>query len=906
MKILQKVKLVAHVFIKCNKKNVIKKVCLIAKNEGILGLKRAVLQSSTATQVIEEAINHNNLYYRQQNEYVPMVIRSEMSVILFIPDETYHWMDSLESIRKQLSGPVDTIILAPEVMKTVDFQLRKMERVIYANELSKSNVRKAIELCHKDYCYILKCGDVLAPNAVELFSQCALNHAKLAYSDECIWHFEANDFTAVMIKPKLTKYYYNNKSFFGRSIMFEKQTLLEVMPKKTFESIDMWMNSCADQFVQRNEKVEQISQILLRRHHHYELQTSVLNTAKEKELIAHCTKKQTVSVIYIGNYKELQEEVIAGWKQFGEQYQWIVVEQQDNESYAELYNKGAKMATGEILIFCDGNITLDQNSNLEDSIRLMEFDDIGALSPKMIRKDNTIRYAGGIAGGFDLCSHPFIGEFNDATNPYIELAFETRETSALSLSCILVKKEIFHQVGGFNEEVGNKFTNLDFTFRIATAGYVTMYSALSCLVMVGGEWYDSKFLDHDKTAYSYMLSHWHHRMNEDVFFTDMMKEYFLNRLPFNFHIHSNEKCTYEQSGRKILLISHELSMTGAPVALHYAAKAIKDRGDYPVVMSPFDGPMRKTIVNDGIPVIVDSSLIRESRFTNIADNFDLVLVCTLVNINVIEALGQTDIPTLWWVHEAVASYEIGNLKNTLPEEVSDNIHIYCGGHYALRTLKQYRPKLAEHADVLLYAVPDIYHNTTTKKYDLPGCDGKFIMSTIGSVMDRKGQDVFCDAIMRLSKNEVEQCKILIIGKMIDIVVYDKVKQLKAKYPDQVVLIDEVSRDELMEVYNLCDCIVCASKDDPMPVFMTEAMMFSKLCICSENTGTASLMDNGKNGFVYTKDNPKELAKVMKNVIAHHKEMDEIRKGGRKIYEQWFTMEAFSDALNTTIDKIITK
>jgi glycosyltransferase involved in cell wall biosynthesis len=48
-------------------------------------------------------------------------------------------------------------------------------------------------------------------------------------------------------------------------------------------------------------------------------------------------------------------------------------------------------------------------------------------------------------------------------------------------------------------------------------------------------------------------------------------------------------------------------------------------------------------------------------------------------------------------------------------------------------------------------------------------------------------------------------------------------------------------------------LICASRDDPMPVVVTEAMMFSKVCICSENTGSANIIQDGNSGFVY-KDN----------------------------------------------------
>ena len=58
--------------------------------------------------------------------------------------------------------------------------------------------------------------------------------------------------------------------------------------------------------------------------------------------------------------------------------------------------------------------------------------------------------------------------------------------------------------------------------------------------------------------------------------------------------------------RNVLLITHELTLTGAPIALHYAAKSLLENGDYPIIISPFDGSLRQTILDDGIPVMTVS------------------------------------------------------------------------------------------------------------------------------------------------------------------------------------------------------------------------------------------------------------------------------------------------------------
>ncbi|WP_312833470.1 glycosyltransferase [Sedimentibacter saalensis] len=357
-----------------------------------------------------------------------------------------------------------------------------------------------------------------------------------------------------------------------------------------------------------------------------------------------------------------------------------------------------------------------------------------------------------------------------------------------------------------------------------------------------------------------------------------------------------------QKLRKVLLISHELTLTGAPIALHYAATSLLDNGDYPIIISPYDGSLRQTILDDGIPVIIDKNIFYDSVWLQYAKNFDLVIACTLASYKAIEYLQKTDIPTLWWAHEARESYENGNLKNTIPENVEDNIHVYCGGEYARRMLLSYRPKYT--SELLLYAVPDFSKEDGNINYEVSGIDNKIVFSIIGTIMKRKGQDILAKAILAMPTKLVKKCKFIFVGKMFDAEVYIKVKELKKKYPDEVLLIDEVPRNVLMEIYKVCDSVICASRDDPMPIFMTEAMMLSKICICSENTGTASLIQDGINGFVYSNDDYNQLMEKIIYVVNNINNLENMKKKSRETYENNFTMNSFTQRLISTIDSII--
>lgn len=351
----------------------------------------------------------------------------------------------------------------------------------------------------------------------------------------------------------------------------------------------------------------------------------------------------------------------------------------------------------------------------------------------------------------------------------------------------------------------------------------------------------------------------------------------------------------------VLLLSHEMSRTGAPIALLNMAKQLKKEGIFLTVLSPQDGAMVQDFVAEDIAVVIDSSIGGNTEWLNWASDFDLIIVNTVVPYHNIEQLKQTGIPVLWWIHDGEMSFQLG-ANALLPKELTDNIHVYAGGQYACDIVNHYRP--AYGARNLLYNVPDLMAEGEKKLlYEIPNPAGRKIVSTIGSVDKRKGQDVLADAIRLLDKEEREKCLFVFIGKGNDEAVYQKVQDLKNDFPNDVLLITEVTHSEIVDVYKQSEVVICASRDDPMPVFMTECLMLSVPVICSTNIGTYALLQDGKNGLTFKSEDVEGLRDKIRFAIHNEDELKQIGKCGREVYENNFTDEAFSKALKQVIENL---
>lgn len=351
----------------------------------------------------------------------------------------------------------------------------------------------------------------------------------------------------------------------------------------------------------------------------------------------------------------------------------------------------------------------------------------------------------------------------------------------------------------------------------------------------------------------------------------------------------------------VLLLSHEMSMTGAPVALQYMAKQLKEDGIFVTVLSPADGPMVGEMLRDEIPVIVDGTIGGNTEWIKWASNFDLIVVNTVVPFHNIEQLERTDIPVIWWIHDGEMSFQLGANK-MLPQTLTENIHVYGGGEYASRVVRKYRPSY--NVQELLYCVPDYAGELPADyKYRIDNPTDKLIISSVGSIDKRKAQDVLVEAIRGMNQEDIDKCLFVFVGKNNDDTVYRQIEQLRVDYPRNVCMISQVSRDEIADVYRQSAAVVCTSRDDPMPVFITESLMLGVPVICSDNTGTYDLLKDGENGLTFKSENVTALKEKLEFVIHNRKQMQVIGQCGRNVYEKNFTKDAFQKALHEMIGKI---
>ena len=183
-----------------------------------------------------------------------------------------------------------------------------------------------------------------------------------------------------------------------------------------------------------------------------------------------------------------------------------------------------------------------------------------------------------------------------------------------------------------------------------------------------GETDDRRSQIADKSSI-FLLQRWAEFTCHDPYYTNNMRDWLYRDSPEPIRMFARRNSVSRNSRRNFLLISQDLSLSGAPIMVSHLAKWCKAQEIFVVVMSPVDGPLRETLVEADIPVIIDPLLatgyeaftkfgrhlpVRSHRsFTRFAREFDCVVASTIFAAPLIRDASTESIPHIWWIHEGL-------------------------------------------------------------------------------------------------------------------------------------------------------------------------------------------------------------------------------------------------------------
>lgn len=145
-------------------------------------------------------------------------------------------------------------------------------------------------------------------------------------------------------------------------------------------------------------------------------------------------------------------------------------------NYSALNNAAVSIARGEIIGLLNNDIEVISPNWLSEMVSLALQPDVGAVGAKLWYPNDTLQHGGVILGLRGVAGHSFAGTGKGASG-YFGRCVLRQSYSAVTAACLLVRKALYHEVGGLNEtDLTVAFNDVDFCLKLREKGYVNVWT----------------------------------------------------------------------------------------------------------------------------------------------------------------------------------------------------------------------------------------------------------------------------------------------------------------------------------------------------------------------------------------------------------------------------------------------
>ncbi|MBP3804754.1 MAG: glycosyltransferase family 4 protein [Oribacterium sp.] len=344
----------------------------------------------------------------------------------------------------------------------------------------------------------------------------------------------------------------------------------------------------------------------------------------------------------------------------------------------------------------------------------------------------------------------------------------------------------------------------------------------------------------------------------------------------------------------VLLISHELTLSGAPIQLYMLAKALIDLKYQPIVYSLSEGNLIDDYIKINVPVICGMSPAESAEWVNeLVRDFKYIFVNTLPMAPFVRYLSFDTRRIFWWIHES--SYLFKDKYCTdIPK--SSGLRILAVSEVCSNHIRKYL-----NLDSTLFNICIEDQKASYKR-----SSDKTIFLWAGILDYNKAPEILLQAIISLPENYTGKSEFIIVGQTHhnhENEYANLVKEIASKLPNTR-FIDTMNHNEFLKLLDTVDSIVVTSKEETMSAVAVEGLMKGKVVVCTEGCGVAKHIETMKNGFVFPVCNSQRLSEILKIIIDNNDNLDFLRLAGRKTYEATFTYDVFKQNLEKLLTKYI--
>jgi len=181
-------------------------------------------------------------------------------------------------------------------------------------------------------------------------------------------------------------------------------------------------------------------------------------------------------ILIIDNQSE-DEKTISYMQKLQQEYSHISVLPYDKPfNYSAINNFAATRASGEVLVLLNNDVEIISEYWLTELVQHALRPEIGAVGAMLYYDNLTIQHAGVILGLGEVAGHGHKYFPRESTGHFGRLK-TIQNYSAVTGACLAIRKELFFEVGGLDEEhLTVAFNDVDLCLKLRKRGYRNLWT----------------------------------------------------------------------------------------------------------------------------------------------------------------------------------------------------------------------------------------------------------------------------------------------------------------------------------------------------------------------------------------------------------------------------------------------
>ena len=179
--------------------------------------------------------------------------------------------------------------------------------------------------------------------------------------------------------------------------------------------------------------------------------------------------------IIIVENESIEPETRKLYSRLQEQTAVKIVEWNKPFNFSAMNNYAVKQSTGDVLLFLNNDTEIITPDWIEHMLCHAARKEIGAVGAKLLYPDGKIQHAGVILGIQGTAGHSHKYFDRDAVG-YFSMLKSVHNVSAVTGACMMMRRDIFDEVGGFDEMLSHSYNDIDLCLQIRQKGYRIIFT----------------------------------------------------------------------------------------------------------------------------------------------------------------------------------------------------------------------------------------------------------------------------------------------------------------------------------------------------------------------------------------------------------------------------------------------